>query len=88
MMRKALPLVPNPAPNERVCFNCEHLIWGVALGIGVLCRHPAKVAVGRPFRVPNRRYSCEHFEGHRDTSSRPVVVTGTPIDDGTSKHDL
>jgi hypothetical protein len=54
-MRRAMPVVPNPAPDERACFNCEYRVWGVALGIGVLCRHPAKEVAGRPFRIPNRR---------------------------------
>lgn len=52
-----------PGPNEPVCFNCAYRVWAVALGIGVLCRHPANAVAGRPVRVPGRGHSCGHFEG-------------------------
>jgi hypothetical protein len=53
----------NPKHDERVCFNCEHMLWCVGIGLGVLCKHPANnPSGGRFFAVPSRRYTCEHFE--------------------------
>lgn len=56
-------------PDERVCFNCRHVVWMVAIGRGVEChaeenRDPA----GNPFRVSSRRYTCEHFEPREESS--------------------
>ena len=52
----------NPRQDERVCFNCKHMLWLVALGLGVRCKHPANNPGGGLFPIPSRRYSCEHFE--------------------------
>jgi hypothetical protein len=53
----------NPDPDERVCFNCVWLTWAVAIGHGLLCRHPANKPPDEPyFRIPSRRFSCPHFE--------------------------
>ena len=53
----------NPAPDERVCFNCNYCIWAVALGFGGLCKHPANPPPDRDFfQIPSRRYTCDHFE--------------------------
>lgn len=50
-----------PAPGERVCHNCAHLRWLVALGLGLRCKHPANVTDGRELQVPSRRHTCPHF---------------------------
>ena len=53
----------HPAPDERVCDNCRHRIWVVALGLGVLCGHADnKLPSGRPFRVPSLWHTCLRFE--------------------------
>jgi hypothetical protein len=58
----------NPKPDERVCFNCEHMLWMVGIGLGVRCKHPANnLGGGRLFMIPSRRYSCEHFEARDGT---------------------
>lgn len=55
--------IDNPGPDERVCFNCEHVVWAVALGLGVRCRHPDNSPPGGPeYQIPSRRHTCEHFE--------------------------
>jgi hypothetical protein len=47
--------IENPAPDEKVCFNCEHMMWMVGLGLGVKCR------INR-MNIPSRLYTCEKFE--------------------------
>lgn len=65
----------NPKPDERVCFNCEYMLWMVALGQGVRCRHPANnPADGKLFRIPSRRHTCEHFEGKLELVEPDVIV--------------
>jgi hypothetical protein len=48
---------------EKVCMNCEHMIWMVGIGFGVRCGLPEKREYGGmdPL-VPSRRYTCEKFE--------------------------
>jgi serine/threonine protein kinase len=47
----------------------------VALGLGVECEHPANKQDGKNFKIPSRRYSCEHFE-RRDPPGGKVTVEG------------
>ena len=56
--------IPNPEPHEPVCFNCKYILWLVALGQGVKCKHPAmrERAGGKLFQISSRRFTCEHFE--------------------------
>lgn len=70
----------NPGPDEQVCFNCEYRAWGVALGIGVLCRHPANERDRRPLRIPSRRHTCGHFAGGPGYVDPPAVVVRRPDD--------
>lgn len=58
--------LPDPSSDERVCFNCRYRLWGVALGIGVLCTHENNRVEGRLFAIPSRRHGCRYFE------SRPI----------------
>ena len=76
----------NPAPDDRVCFNCAHRVWAVALGIGALCRHPANGRDGRLLRVPNRRHTCGYFEGGPDYVDPPAIVVRRPEDRGDPDH--
>jgi hypothetical protein len=63
-MAPDMPPPPEQSPDapKRVCMNCEHMLWGVALGVGVRCGHPANKKDGKLFKIPYRNYSCEHFE--------------------------
>lgn len=42
---------------ERVCYNCQHQIWLVALGLGVRCG-----AGNPPKMIPQLRHTCDKFE--------------------------
>ena len=45
----------NPLPDEKVCFNCKHLLWMVGLGLGLKCgltKH----------NIEHRRHTCDNFE--------------------------
>ena len=52
----------HPDDPKRTCMKCEQMLWGVALGVGVRCDHPANAVDGKPFKIPHRNFSCEHFE--------------------------
>ncbi len=45
----------NPKPDEKVCFNCKHMLWLVGIGQGIKCDLSKK-------NILNRFYSCEKFE--------------------------
>ena len=47
-----------PRPDEKVCFNCRYMMWMVAIGHGVQCRHPENEEDGKMFKIPARDYSC------------------------------
>lgn len=45
----------NPLPDEKVCFNCKHMLWMVGLGLGLKCgltKH----------NIEHRRHTCNNFE--------------------------
>jgi hypothetical protein len=50
---------PHP---ERICQNCAHLRWLVALGMGLRCKHPANATTGIGMLVPSRKHTCPYFE--------------------------
>jgi hypothetical protein len=45
----------NPKPEDKVCFNCSHMLWLVGLGQGVKCGLTMK-------QIPNRWYTCDKFK--------------------------
>jgi hypothetical protein len=47
--------IENPKPDEKVCFNCKHMLWLVALGQGVKCALDKK-------DIPSRFHSCIKFD--------------------------
>lgn len=47
--------IENPQPEEKVCFNCKHLLWMVGIGQGIKCGLDRK-------SLPSRYYTCEKFE--------------------------
>ncbi len=63
----------NIAPDERVCYNCKHRLWAVAIGLGVMC---AKKEKGGMFaQVPGLRKSCDQFE-MREENNRKIFSYG------------
>jgi hypothetical protein len=47
--------IENPKPEEKVCFNCKHLLWMVGIGQGLKCDLDRK-------SLSSRYYTCEKFE--------------------------
>lgn len=47
------------APDEKVCYNCKHRIWAVAIGAGVMCGNNKKG--GMFTQVPGLRKTCDAF---------------------------
>jgi hypothetical protein len=47
--------IVNPQPDEKVCFNCEHLLWLVGIGQGLKCDLNKKT-------IPSRYYTCDKFQ--------------------------
>ena len=47
--------IEKPKPGQKVCFNCKHLLWLVALGQGASCGIDKK-------SIPSRYHSCPKFE--------------------------
>ena len=47
--------IENPKPDEKVCFNCQHMLWLVGVGQGVKCGLTNKA-------ISSRYYTCDKFE--------------------------
>jgi hypothetical protein len=45
----------NPPIDEKVCFNCKHMLWMVGVGQGVKCGIDKK-------DIPSRWHTCDKFE--------------------------
>lgn len=43
------------SPDEKICFNCEHMLWMVGIGAGVKCKIDHQ-------NIPSRLYTCDKFE--------------------------
>ncbi len=54
----------NISIDEKVCYNCKHRIWAVAIGQGVRCGN--EFINGWPKPIPGLRKSCEAFEVSAD----------------------
>lgn len=61
-MDKKLP--ENIDPSEKVCYNCKHLLWMIAIGQGLRCGHPDKTPRGQFVR--SRRHTCEMFDPNKN----------------------
>lgn len=46
--------------DERVCYNCKHMLWMVGIGLGVRCGYTIDNKT-KPPMIPNLRYTCENF---------------------------
>lgn len=49
---------------EKTCLNCRYMLWGVALGVGVLCFNLANSQGDKYMSIPSRNYVCVNFEPH------------------------
>ena len=49
---------------KKICGNCKHMLWGVALGIGARCGHPSQSMMGKGLGpiIPSREFTCDLFE--------------------------
>ena len=47
-------------PEERVCYNCEHLAWLVGIGQGLRCLNPNKEKKNE--MIPSSKHTCELFK--------------------------
>lgn len=54
------------------CINCKHVVWLIALGQGVRCKHPENQKYKKegttsktPVVIPNIPNGCEYFEGKK-----------------------
>jgi hypothetical protein len=54
----------NIAIDEKVCYNCKHRIWAVAIGQGVRCGND--ITNGFPKLIPGLRKTCGAFEANED----------------------
>jgi hypothetical protein len=69
----------DPAPDDRVCRNCEHFAWMVGIGQGLRCRHPENYIDGAGgggkmlMLIPSESHTCSLFKYRR----KPDGETGT-----------
>lgn len=54
----------NIASDEKVCYNCKHRIWAVAIGQGVRCGND--ITNGFPKLIPRLRKTCGAFEANEE----------------------
>jgi len=45
------------SPDEKVCFNCQHIAWTIGVGQGLRCSHPKRL--NENYSIPNRRHTCD-----------------------------
>lgn len=50
-----------PRPEEKVCYNCRHMLWMVGIGQGVRCGYE-KENKKTPPMIPHLRHTCDKFE--------------------------
>jgi len=46
-------------PEDKVCYNCEHLAWLVGIGQGLRCLNPNKKKKNE--MIPSSKHTCELF---------------------------
>jgi hypothetical protein len=47
-------------PEDKVCYNCEHLAWMIGIGQGLKCTNPKKEK--KYETIPSSKHTCELFE--------------------------
>jgi hypothetical protein len=51
-----------PQKDEKVCFNCRYMYWGVGVGQGVRCAHlEHREENDRLMVIPHLRHHCSFF---------------------------
>jgi hypothetical protein len=57
------------ALDEKVCYNCKHRIWLIAIGFGVRCGN--EKINGLPKIIPSLRHTCSEFVMTEEKNRRP-----------------
>jgi hypothetical protein len=62
----------DPEPEEKVCYNCSSIFWGVALGLGLRCTNPENKN-DKQFLplIPSMRHTCGLFSFRK--SAKPTT---------------
>lgn len=47
-------------PEDKVCYNCEHLAWMIGIGQGLRCTNPKKEI--KLEMIPSSKHTCELFK--------------------------
>lgn len=64
-----MPQLELPPKEEKVCANCKHLAWLIALGQGLRCTHKSVYQADfnvMPPTVPSSRHTCENFQSRHE----------------------
>lgn len=62
-----------PPKEEKVCANCKHLAWLIALGQGLRCTHKSvyQADFGKmPPMVASSRHTCNNFENRHENEGQ------------------
>lgn len=62
----------NIAIDEKVCYNCKHRIWAVAIGQGVRCGNG--ITNGFPKLIPGLRKTCDAFEANEEIKRKLYLI--------------
>lgn len=57
--------------DEKVCYNCKHRMWMVAIGLGVRCSKNIKN--DWPTVIPSLRHTCELFTMNEEKGRKPFI---------------
>ena len=49
-------------PTDKICMNCEYLLWAIGAGQGLRCKHPDKREEGKSPYINSRFGTCDLFE--------------------------
>lgn len=59
--------------DERVCYNCKHMLWMVGIGLGVRCGYTIDGKT-KPPMIPNLRHTCTNFENKFEKEINAKVI--------------
>lgn len=74
------------AIDEKVCYNCKHRIWAVAIGAGVRCGKEFKNGWPRP--IPGLKKSCDDFDMSNDVRKKLQQKLTSQILEGNLSYRL
>ena len=63
-----------PHKDEKVCANCKHLAWLIALGQGLRCIHNHDPMKSPPM-VPSMRHTCNNFKSKHEQPESEGAAT-------------